>query len=186
MKKATSTFFAVLMSIMLPASASANWKDVGHHMKLVDLLDRKDGYCIDVVGSGNYIRFDVPLITHNCKKGLYADEAVVHRNDGTIYFPAYAGCLTVMGLNEHALPYNSLMLKKCNAEEPFLNATKFQKFIANKNKQIQLATTSLCITAGGISKETYSPEHRWRSLYMQECSIADASLSQWHFVKPKI
>lgn len=175
---------ALLLSTALPVSAQENWRDTGHLMQLLDLLDRKqDGYCLDVAGSGNAVRFDMPLITHNCKEGLYADEAVVHKPDGTLYFPAYDGCATVMGLNNHALAYNALMLKRCHVDEPFLSATRFQKFSVN-NKQLQLDGTNLCITAGDVSKETYNPDHRWRSLYMQDCAVAPAALSQWHFVKP--
>ena len=126
----------------------------------------------------------MPLITHNCKYRDYADEAVLHRKDGTLYFPAYGGCVTVMGLNNHALPYNSLMLKQCNIDQGFLKATKFQKFTLNKNQQVQLNGTNLCLMAGNQSEETFNGAHRWRSLYMQYCAIAEKPLSQWHFVKP--
>jgi len=126
----------LLFILPLPISANENWKTDSFQMKLINTLDRADGYCVDVVGSGNYVRFDMPLNTHNCKKGLYADEAVIYRSDGAIFFPAYDGCLTVMGLNNHALPYNALMVKKCNVDEPFLKATKFQKFTVNKKIKI--------------------------------------------------
>ncbi|MFT5048077.1 MAG: hypothetical protein ACI8UP_005078 [Porticoccaceae bacterium] len=66
-----------------------------------------------------------------------------HREDGTIYFPAYMGCVTVMGLNDHALPLTSLMLKQRHQDQPFLKATKFQKFRINTNKQLQLEGTSV-------------------------------------------
>ncbi|MGK0269714.1 MAG: hypothetical protein ACI88H_000346 [Cocleimonas sp.] len=175
----------LLLSVALPASVKESWQETGHLMKLMDLLDRKkDGYCLDVVGSGNNIRFDMPLITHNCKEGLYADEAVVHKADGTLYFPAYDGCVTVMGLNNHALAYNALILKRCHVDEPFLAATRFQKFSLTKNKQLQLKGSNLCITTGDVSKETYSSAHRWRSLYMQDCKVAPSHLSQWSFVRP--
>ena len=46
-------------------------------MRIIDDLDRpQDGWCLDAVGSGPHIRFDMPLIGHNCKPGLFADEAV--------------------------------------------------------------------------------------------------------------
>ena len=47
------------------------------HLRLVDKLDRpQDGYCLDIMGSGDHIRPDLPMTVHNCKPGLYADEAV--------------------------------------------------------------------------------------------------------------
>jgi hypothetical protein len=178
----------LILTLVLPtiAHSNENWKNISFNMKLINLLDRKDGYCIDVVGSGDNIRFNMPLNAHNCKKGLYADEAVVYQNNGNIYFPAYNSCLTVMGLNNNALPYNALMIKECNIDKPFLKSTTFQKFIINEKKQIQLYSTSLCITVGNISKETYSKEHRWRSLYMDNCLTAKLKLSQWHLVKQKL
>ena len=176
---------SLLSTLLLSGLVLAqSWQDVGVQMKLINKLDRDDGYCLDVVGSGNQIQFGMPLIAHNCKKGLYADEAVVYNKDGSIFFPAYNGCLTVMGLNDHALPYNALMIKQCNVEQPFLNATKFQKFTLTKNNQIQLNGTNLCITVGDSSKETYSSEHRWRSLYMQSCAKSENKYSQWAFIKP--
>ena len=177
----------LLLCVAMPVSAQDNWQDKAHFMKLLDSLDRKhDGYCLDIVGSGNNVRLDMPLTTHNCKieMGLPADELVLHREDGTIYFPAYKGCVTVMGVNDHALPYNALMLKPCHQDQPFLKATKFQKFRINNSKQMQLEGANLCITAGDVAQVTYSDAHRWRSLYMQECTVAQSSLSQWHFVKP--
>jgi len=178
-------YSSLLFPLLMSNSVYADWKEDGYHLKLMSLLDRQDGYCIDVAGSGNHVRFDLPLLTHNCKEGLYADEAVVHNTDGTISFPAYNACLTVMGVNDYALPYNALMLKQCNIDEPFLKSTLFQKFTFNENNQVQLIGSELCITAGNIPKVTYSPSHRWRSLYMQDCNIAVKELSQWQLVKPQ-
>ena len=61
-----------------PSIAQDNhWRDIGVHMRTIDDLDRpQDGWCLDAVGSGPHIRFDMPLIGHNCKPGLFADEAV--------------------------------------------------------------------------------------------------------------
>lgn len=173
-----------LLSLLFTGPVSADWKETGSHLKLVDLLDREDGYCIDVAGSGEYVRFDLPLLTHNCKEGLYADEAVTYRDDGTLFFPAFEACVTVMGVNNNSLPYNALMLKRCHVDEPFLKATQFQTFEFTEDKQVQLAGSNLCITAGDVSKVTYSAAHRWRSLYMQECNVAAKALSQWQMVKP--
>jgi hypothetical protein len=176
---------ALTALVQAQENGQGDWRESAQLMKLVDLLDRpQDGYCLDVVGTGNNIRFDMPLIAHNCKPGLAADEAVIHQPDGTLYFPAYQGCVTVMGLNSNALPYNALLLKQCGVDEPFLAASRFQKFSVNKTQQLQLDGTDLCITVGDVSKDTYSTEHRWRSLYMQSCELAQSHLSQWQFLKP--
>ena len=124
-----------------PSIAQDNhWRDIGVHMRTIDDLDRpQDGWCLDAVGSGPHIRFDMPLIGHNCKPGLFADEAVQFTKNGQIRFPAYENaCVTVMGLNQHALQGASLMLKACGQEIPFLNAPKFQHFEHLKNGAVKL------------------------------------------------
>ena len=155
------------------------------YLQLVDKLDRpEDGYCLDVAGNGRYVRFDMPMNTHNCKlDAVYDDEVVEWRDDGTLYFPAYQGCVTVMGLNEYALEYNALMLKPCHENSPFLNATQFQTFIQNDKGQAQLKGSELCIAAGGKSKVTYRKLHKWRSLYMQACDRAPLERSRWELLR---
>ncbi|MEO1718001.1 MAG: RICIN domain-containing protein [Planctomycetota bacterium] len=156
------------------------------HMRLQDDLDRpEDGWCLDVVGSGPHIRFDMPLIAHNIKPGLYADEAVEFTAEGQIRFPAYPGyCVTVMGLNEFALPGAALMLKKCGEDIPFLNASKFQTFELLDDGMVQLKGTDLCITVGDESQRTFDPTHRWRTLYVERRADCDPSRSRWAFVRP--
>ena len=154
------------------------------YLQLTDRLDRPgDGYCIDVVGSGRHIRLDMPLTAHNCKgPQVYADEVVQYRSDNTLYFPAYEGCVTVMGVNDKALSGTALMLKPCGVEQAFLNAERFQKFEFNSKKQLQLTDSELCLTAGPDSHTTYSLQHRWRSLYMAACDEAELSRSVWQMV----
>ncbi len=74
------------------------------HLRLVDRLDRpEDGYCVDILGTGDYLRVDLPLFAHNCKRGLTTDSAVVFGSDGSIRFPAVERCITVAGVNSLAL-----------------------------------------------------------------------------------
>ena len=68
MIKKTLLLCLLLLCVAMPASALDNWQDKVHFMELLDTLDRKqDGYCLDIVGSGNNVRLDMPLTTHNCK-----------------------------------------------------------------------------------------------------------------------
>jgi hypothetical protein len=125
----------------------------------------------------------MPLTAHNCKgPQIYADEVVQYRSNQSLYFPAYDGCVTVMGLNDKALAGNALMLKACGVEQPFLNAKHFQRFEFNSKGQIQFIGSHLCIVAGTESHTTYSPEHRWRSLLMLPCTEADLAHSVWQLV----
>lgn len=187
----TISKFVVVASMALvgaTASAQDHWQDVGMHFRLVDDLDRpQDGWCLDVVGSGPHVRFDMPLIAHNCKPGLFADEAVEFGENGQIRFPAYPNtCVTVMGLNQHALAGAALMLKTCGEELPFLNAPMFQFFEFTEDGRVRLQGTDLCITVGDESKETFDPTHRWRTLYMERCDEVEPALARWRMVKPRL
>jgi hypothetical protein len=162
-------FQKLIVAILLIGSVQAlSQPELKQYLQLKDRLDRpSDGYCLDVVGSGKHIRLDMPLTAHNCKgPQIYADEVVQYRSNQSLYFPAYDGCVTVMGLNDKALAGNALMLKACGVEQPFLNAKHFQRFEFNSKGQIQFIGSHLCIVAGTESHTTYSPEHRWRSLLM--------------------
>jgi hypothetical protein len=178
-------FRILLTGLAIVASAQALSQPLSaQYLQLKDKLDRPaDGYCLDVVGSGNYIRTDMPLTAHNCKgPQVYADEVVQYRSDKTLYFPKYDGCVTVMGLNDKALSGNALMLKECGVEQPFLNAKRFQKFELNSKGQMQLANSNLCMTASTESHTTYSTAHRWRSLFMASCAEVDLKRSVWQLV----
>lgn len=175
----------MLLALTVPAHATQSLRTTPGHLKLIDPLDRpEDGYCLDIVGSGPYIRFDLPMTAHNCKPGLYADEAVVLESNGYIRFPAYNKCATAAGLNGRALPGAALVVRECGERSPFLEAEALQRFELKGNGQVELAKTGLCLTAGPESATTFSDEHRWRALYLESCTTADPSRSRWHFIVP--
>jgi len=174
--------FSMLISILATIAFA---ESVPHHIKLINKLDRQhDGYCLDVAGSGRYIRSDLPLIGHNCKPGLYADESFIFRDDGTIYFPTTESCVTISGVNTHVLDYTSLTLKECKRQTPFLNAEFMQEFEYTKDKKLKHKNSSKCLEMGEESSTTYSKEHTWRTLYMKECSKTDTKRSTWNFSRP--
>ena len=155
------------------------------HLRLVDKLDRpQDGYCLDIMGSGDHIRPDLPMTAHNCKPGLYADEAVRLEPDGRLYFPAYQLCATVAGNNGRALASTPLVPRRCGEKSPFLDADALQRFVHHPDGRVELRGSGLCLTAGPESDRTFEPTHRWRSLFVEHCSQTEARLSQWEFVQP--
>lgn len=157
------------------------------HLKLVDSFDRpQDGYCLDVVGSGRYIRFDLPLTAHNCKPGLYDDEAVSIEPNGQIRFPAYNACATVAGLNGRALPGAAVVPRACDERTPFMDAEKLQRFTFRDDGRIELKDSGLCLTVGAQSDSTFDDTHRWRTLYVDSCNQTVPVRSQWHHVVPKV
>lgn len=178
----------LVITILIPAPSVAqepSWKEESGHLRLVDNLDRpQDGYCLDIVGSGQQLRFDLPLIAHNCKAGLYADEAVKIEPNGYIFFPAFGKCATVAGLNSRALPGAALVARECGENTPFLNAEALQKFDHRKDGRIELVGSGLCLTVGRKSDSTFSPDHRWRTLFVESCEDVEPTRSRWRFVVP--
>lgn len=154
-------------------------------LRLADNLDRTDGYCLDILGSGEYIRFDMPMTVHNCKPGLYEDEAVMWEADGKIRFPAYNACATAAGINQTVLAGAAVMPRVCGERSPFLEAQYLQHFVYRADGRVELSGSGLCLTAGGDSAATFDAGHRWRTLSLQKCNDVPLSHSQWRFFEPK-
>lgn len=173
-------------SLLLPLAAQGQDADrPPGHLRLIDPLDRPaDGYCLDVVGSGRHIRFDLPLTAHNCKPGLYADEAVVHERNGYLRFPAYEACATVAGLDGRALPGAAVVPRACGERTPFMEADRLQRFVHRKDGRVELEGSGLCLTVGRESASTFEPTHRWRPLYVERCDDSDPARSRWEFAVP--
>ena len=152
------------------------------HFRLQDNLDRpQDGYCLDVVGSGQYIRFDLPLTAHNCKPGLYQDEAVVIEANSRIRFSAYGACATVAGLDGRALPNTAVVPRECGERSPFMEANALQRFKFRTDGLVELQGSGLCLTVGEESASTFDSTHRWRPLFVDHCETVKPALSRWKF-----
>jgi hypothetical protein len=185
-KLSTLIIVLLLFNVTLDSHAQQpSWAKSAGHLRLINNLDRpEDGYCLDIVGSGQHLRFDLPLIAHNCKPGLYADEAVKIEQNGYIRFPAFDKCVTVAGLNSRALPGAALLPRECGENKPFLDAEDLQKFHHRKDGRLELIDAGLCLTVGKKSDSTFSPDHRWRPLFVESCETVEPERSRWKFVIP--
>ena len=155
------------------------------YLKLADHLDRPvDGYCLDVPGAGGRFRLDKPLTVHNCKSGRAPDGVVVHRDDGTLWFPAFDLCVTAMGTNRGALPGSALMPKPCDETVAFADGPSLKRFAFLPDGRLSLAGSDLCLVAGARSSATFSASHRWRTLYLDICATAPTARSQWVLIEP--
>ena len=168
-----------------PADNAAKVAPVGH-LRLIDRLDRpQDGYCLDIMGSGQYVRGDLPMTAHNCKPGLYPDEALRLEPNGRLYFPAYDVCATVAGLNGRALAGAAVMPRPCGERSPFMEADALQRFVHRPDGRVELRGSGLCLTVGAESDRTFEATHRWRPLFVAHCAKADPKLSRWVFEVPR-
>lgn len=169
-----------------PAATAVSGDAVPGHFKLRDSLDRpQDGYCLDIVGSGRHIRFDLPMTAHNCKPGLYPDEAVVVEGKTRIRFPVYGVCATVAGLNGRALPGAAVVPRECGESSPFMEAETLQRFTFHDDGRVELHGSGLCLTVSAESDSTFEVTHRWRALFVARCDAVTPQLSRWHFVPHK-
>lgn len=155
------------------------------YLRLIDRLDRPDdGYCLDVLGANGTYRIDMPLTAHNCKPGQAPDGLISLRADGTLYFPAFDQCVTVMGVNRTALDGTALMLKPCGVTKAFLRAGEFQTFELQEDGRLVLSGTDLCVAVGSRSAATFSSEHAWRALFMGVCEDVPGERVNWETVAP--
>ena len=185
MKKLLTALVIILLTETANSVSSAS-QSSQVHLRLLDRLDRPDdGYCVDILGPPGNMRTDVPLFAHNCKPTLTSDSAVVFTSDGFIKFPSVDRCLTVAGVNSTALPGASILLRKCNESVPFFETFLLQRFNHQRNGSLSISGSNLCLTVGAKSAPTYSPFHRWRTLFVADCSTVKPNLSQWEFVVPR-
>ena len=167
-----------------PAPLSATDEPL-YHLRLVDRLDRlSDGYCVDILGVGEWLRVDLPLFAHNCKPGLTADSAVVMRDNGQILFPAVDRCITVAGVNSRALPGASVLLRPCDETGAFFETPALQRFELDRDGRLLLAGSNLCLAVGERSATTYSSADRWRALFVADCVEIEAERARWRLVTP--
>ena len=94
-------------------------------------------------------------------------------------------CITVAGVNSKALPGASILLRKCDESVAFFETSRLQRFTHRKDGRLSISGSELCLVVGTKSAATYSPSHRWRTLFVDDCATAGPARSQWEFVKPR-
>ena len=181
-RAAMLTAAAILVALLTTTAHSAS----SSHVRLIDRLDRpSDGYCLDIPGTPANLRIDIPMFAHNCKPRLTSDSAVKMTSEGLLRFTEVGLCLTAVGVNQHALPGASLILRQCGRSTPFFDSARFQAFVHGPDGRRQLKGSDLCLTVGNRSQVTYSPMDRWRTLFVEACAFADPKRSRWEFVQPE-
>ena len=184
MKKTLITFFTLLWCL----TSSVVWsKSVFNivEIKLINNLDDKRGFCIDIKGHKSRAKIDRGLQAHTCysyqgeiaiDQGLDADRL----KQKELFFPNFDVCVNPSSYNNPL----SLTLIKCK---------NIQEFILDEDNTIRLKNnTNLCLT---VAKEESrkggggSPVHLMRNLSMQTCNNKHSVYQTWiirHFKKGKI
>lgn len=171
--------FVILIIVTTASSASTEIV----HVRLIDRLDRpNDGYCLDILGTGQNLRLDLPLFTHNCKGGATPDSTVIYTNQGQLVFPEPEVCVTAFGVNNTVLPGTSILLRPCDQRISFFDSADLQKFEHLDSGQLKLTGSELCLAVGNESSVTYSQQDRWRVLSLELCTDTKLSHSAWEMV----
>lgn len=177
--------FVVVLLVLLNSSETIAAEST--QLRLLVPLDRPvDGYCVDVPGTGQNLRIDLPLFAHNCKPVLTIDSTVILASDGLIRFPAVDQCMTVAGVNSRTLAGASVLLRKCNESMPFFETSELQRFTLHDYGRLELSGSELCLTVGSQSATTYSPADRWRTLFVDDCATVEPARSRWSFAAPRL
>jgi hypothetical protein len=175
----------IVLTAFIAVNATAANQDL-IHVRLKDRLDRPDdGYCFDILGTGDILRVDLPLFIHNCKPFATSDSAVIYTSKGQLVFPAADVCVTAFGVNNTVLPGTSVLLRPCDERGAFYETTDLQKFDHTEKGQLMLRGFDLCLASGIESSSTYSPYDRWRVLSLETCSSTSLSHSAWEMVPLK-
>lgn len=153
------------------------------HVRLQDRLDRpRDGYCLDIMGTGANLRLGLPLFAHNCKSGPTADSSVRFNVEGQLRFPDPGVCVTAFGVNNTVLPGSTVLVRPCNHRIAFFDAARLQRFELQANGQLRLRGFDVCLAVGEDSAETFSRADRWRVLLMARCADVPLRHSAWELV----
>ena len=154
-------------------------------IKLIDNLDDKRGFCIDIKGHKSRAKIERGLQVHTC----YSYQGEISIDQGLdanklkqkeLFFPNFNVCVHPTLYKNHLI----LNLMKC---------TKNEIFIFGEDNTIRLKNnTNLCLTVGKEPSRKGgggSPIHLMRNVSMQKCNIQSFIYQTWgirHFIKGKI
>jgi len=176
------------VAVLFCITASVVWSKSEFNLveiKLLDNLDDKRGFCIDIKGHKFKAKIERGLQAHTCYS-YQGDIAVDQGLDANrfkqneLFFPNFDVCV-------HPTSYKnpmSLNLIKCN---------NTQKFIFDEDNTIRLKNnTNLCLTVAKQKSRKGgggSPLHLMRNLSMQICDDRLSVYQTWgirHFKKGKV
>lgn len=156
----------------------------GVFIKLIDLLDDKRGFCVDIPGHLQGVNLAAALVVHTCKDGFWNyderfDEAVL-KETGQLKMPAFDRCLTA----ERAASASGLRLMACDKANP-------RQGWRHVDGQLRLAAhPTLCLTVADTPSEVsrgtrnHPVRHLVRPLSLASCSPQRAGLQHWAFIPP--
>tara|TARA_B100000609_G_scaffold128715_1_gene102526 strand:- start:87 stop:731 length:645 start_codon:yes stop_codon:yes gene_type:complete len=143
---------------------------------LIDELNEKRGYCLDMMGYKLNADINKSLQAHSCYS--YQGEIAVDQgfdklkiSNNQFYLPYFNVCLEAKTLENSS----NLILQSCDRNEK-------QRFILKDNGQITLeSNNNLCITISETFREGGggNPVHLIREISLEQCNNNQSHLQSW-------
>ena len=164
---AISTF---IIGLSVPMIGQAQ-EYIGGNFLLLDPLDEKDRYCLDLEGYASTTDATQPVIVHSCKEGWWRDGTykVDTPSAGNIFSPDFDSCVQA----DSTEAGTSLRLTECSDSA----MQKFDFRDDGKVESLANTDTSLCLAVGTESRRTGSNLRREVSL--ESCDEIEVSRSNW-------
>ena len=174
----TTLFFLILISCKTENNVLEPEMPLDEKVEiyLIDELNEKRGYCLDVMGYKLNADINKSLQAHSCYS--YQGEIAVDQgfdklkiSNNQFYLPYFNVCLEAKTIENSS----NLILQGCDRNEK-------QKFILKGNGQITLeSNNNLCITISETFREGGggNPVHLIREISLEQCNNNQSHLQIW-------
>ena len=156
----------------------------GVFIKLIDLLDDKRGFCVDIPGHLQGVRLEMALVVHTCKDGFWNyderfDKAVLQA-DGLLKMPTFDRCLTA-DRAESGAPLHLTGCEKANPRQSWMHVEGQLRLTAHSKLCLTVADTPSEVSRG---TRNHPVRHLVRPIMLATCSPELAKLQNWVFTAP--
>lgn len=156
----------------------------GSFIKLIDRLDDKRGFCIDIPGHLKGVNLSAALVVHTCKDGFWNyderfDKATLMAT-GQLKMPEFDLCLAA----DQAEPDSALRLMACDktpARQVWMYAASQLRLTSSPNLCLTVADTPSEVSRG---TRHHPVRHLVRPITLAICSPELAKLQNWAFTAP--
>ncbi len=179
----------MMMVLVLPAHAQLSFDGApdpkrGVFIKLIDPLDDKRGFCVDIPGHLQGVRLQMPLVVHTCKDGFWNyderfDEAALKAH-GQLKMPAFDRCLAADRAASGA-PLHVIACDKANTRQGWMHVDGQLRLTAHPKLCLTVADTTSEVSPG---TRNHPVRHLVRPLSLDSCSPQLAALQSWVFTPP--
>ncbi len=176
-------------ALIVPADAQSTFdggpdSKRGSFIKLIDHLDDKRGFCIDIPGHLKGVNLSAALVVHTCKDGFWNyDErfdTTLFMATGQLKMPEFNLCLAA----DQAAPDSALRLMACDqtpARQVWMLAASQLRLTSSPDLCLTVADTPSEVSRG---TRNHPVRHLVRPIRLSTCSPELTKLQNWAFTPP--